>query len=85
MKQCPTSLIVAKYKCLSSLVCFKTRQDTRNKVRISHLAVFELDKFFSVKGHCAPLPPLLHDEPIIDDNAKAEILNHYFNSVFTNE
>ena len=38
-----------------------------------------------MKDHCSPLLPLLHDEPIVDDNAKAEVFNHYFNSVFTNE
>ena len=36
----------------------------------------------SVKGHRTPL---LHNEPVIDDHAKAEVFNHYFNSVFTNE
>ena len=38
-----------------------------------------------MKGHRIPLSPLLHDEPIMDNNSKAEVLNHYFNSVFTNE
>ena len=38
-----------------------------------------------MKGRRAPLPPLLHNEPVTDDYAKAEVFNHYFNSVFTNE
>ena len=87
MKQCPTDLVVAKYKCLSNIVRFKTRQDTRNKV--CTLSGSPSKQFWSwvnsVKGHRAPLPPLLHNEPVTDDYAKAEVFNHYFNSVFTNE
>ena len=38
-----------------------------------------------MKGHTAPLPPLLHNEPAIDDYVKAEVFNQYFISVITDE
>ena len=38
-----------------------------------------------MKGHHISLLPILHNEPIIIDNARAEVFNQYFNSVFTTE
>ena len=85
-----TDANVAKYKHISNLVRRKSRAEAKQHVSVlSNLQLSNPKQFWrwinSVKGYRSPLPPLSCGQSITDDDAKAEVFNQCFNSVFTDE
>ena len=91
MKKVNSDHLKQRYKALSNLVRFKTRQDTKSYVSsLSQSCSVSTKKFWrflnSVKGRHSPIPPLKHNNCFVPENiAKANLLNQYFFSVFTVE
>uniref|UniRef100_A0A915K947 Uncharacterized protein n=1 Tax=Romanomermis culicivorax TaxID=13658 RepID=A0A915K947_ROMCU len=57
-----------------------------SKQEESLLGTFNCNKFYKLLKHRACIPPLnVNNNIIVDDNLKAEALNNYFCSVFTND
>ena len=85
----PSDGIKFRYKQISNLVRFKTRQDTESHVSSLSNKFFGSPKPFwrwlnSFKGNRSPIPPLLHNnDNVTVDTLKAETFNAYFSSVFT--
>jgi len=87
--QSPSDEIKLKYKQISNLVRFKTRQDTESHVSSLSNKYFDSPKPFwrwlnSFKGNRSPIPPLVqNNDNVSGDTQKAENFNAYFSSVFT--